>query len=78
MPDTTTYRLTEADETAITTRMTETAAQWRRESASGRLQASWAPTLERIGYHAIGCTADDLRDSELEWISTKAAKLLNG
>ena len=32
-------------------------------------------TLERVGAHSVGCSIDDLRDSERAWIRSAAAKL---
>lgn len=59
-------RLTENDRDTIRGRMAETRRMWV-TSATGTYNPSWdhVDSLERIGWHAIGCSAVDLRDSEL-------------
>ena len=58
-------RLTDSDRTAITARLAEVV-----EGYGGPYRPTWAdaPTLERIAVHSIGCSADDLRDSEMSEI----------
>ena len=55
-------RLTDSDRDTITARLAEVV-----EGYGGPYRPTWAdaPTLERIAVHAIGCSADDLRDRAL-------------
>ena len=60
-------RLTDSDRSTITARLAEVIQGYSvlsQVSPTG----SDAPTLERVAAHAIGCSADDLRDSEMSEI----------
>lgn len=71
------YRLTEADED----QMQDAIARWFAHQArqlrhSGRpavirLSADERVALRRVAAHAIGCSLDDLRDSEVQWIDNE-------
>lgn len=69
-------RLTDDDRSAIKSRMAGTLRAWREANARPRadgdrslaIDATSALTLVRLGAHAVGCSTDDLRESELAWI----------
>ena len=62
-------RLTDSDRSTITARLAETAAKYRHPSSLPNTPRwSDVPTMERVAAHAIGCSADDLRDSEMSEI----------
>lgn len=71
------YRLTAADESAITARLAQTKAEWAANGCQlvGITGANY-PTLLRIACHAIGCTTHDMRDVELAWIDDAIAALV--
>jgi hypothetical protein len=76
------YRLTAADESAITARVRETVTRWASPgspgSAGGRslvqVTAVDRLALQRIGAHAIGCGSADLR----EFFGTRTTYSLRG
>lgn len=61
-PDRTASRLTDADRDAVRRRLEELTARWARIPGH---YVTTADTLTRSACHAIGCTAHDLRPSEL-------------
>ena len=70
------YRLTAADESAVTARVREAVTLWASPGSAGsaggrslvQVTAADRLALQRIGAHAIGCGFADLRDVELDWI----------
>ncbi len=70
------YRLTPADETAITARVRETVTGWKCQSGAGWVFGSVErATLRRVGMAAIGCGSADLRDVELDWIAGEVVRV---
>jgi hypothetical protein len=64
----TAFRLSADDMARMKTRVREVVEGWRR-------QGGWAFQLDhlalcRVAHHAIGCSAADLRDSELDWCAS--------
>jgi hypothetical protein len=72
------YRLTVSDEIAIRVRVAEVIDGWRYGSPSKSVDCSSTAvaTLVRVGCHAIGCSTDDLRDVELDWIDAEVMSQL--
>ena len=60
-------RLTDSDRSTITARLAEVIQGYSVLSQVSPWRSD-APTLERVAAHAIGCSADDLRDSEMSEI----------
>ena len=73
MLDLTANRFESADRIAIVGRIQATIATWGPTYVG---QWSDVQSLERVAAHAIGCTAYDLRDSELEEITSHVLRLL--
>lgn len=65
-------RLTESDRLTIKGRLSETVTGWGPHAPS----YSDVGALERVGHHAIGCTAHDLRLSEITEIREAAITAL--
>lgn len=61
-PDRTASRLTDADRDAVRRRLADTTRGWSRIAGH---YVTTADALTRTACHAIGCTAHDLRPSEL-------------
>ena len=71
------YRLTEGDEQMMRDRMAEVVAEWDSQSPVHRhtLGGTDRESLRRIAAHAIGCSLDDLRDVEVQWINNEIGEL---
>jgi len=67
------YRMTVEDETRATAAMRETVRTWQgpRERGIDR------DALVRIGAHAIGCGLEDLRASEVDWMTGRAQRTID-
>lgn len=66
------YRLTANDEGQITDRLVNAVSTWTPEQR----QQGARETLRRVAAHSIGCTLDDLRTSEIEWIDGRITRVL--
>lgn len=71
-------RFIDADRAAIAERITSTLALWRGNDGKPADDGVTVLTLTRIGAAAVGCSTDDLRDSEIAWIETEARRQLDG
>lgn len=71
-------RLTATDRAAIKARLIEVREQLRIHSVQRivRHNADNVLTLEHVGWHAIGCSSADLRDSELAEITSMVHEVL--
>lgn len=77
------YRLTPADESAISARVREAVTLWASPGSAGsaggrslvRVTAVDRLALQRVGAHAIGCGFADLRDVELDWVAGEVVRV---
>lgn len=61
-------RLSDDDRAAIITRVRSTLRHWHEHQQRPSFTADASLALQRSGAHAIGCSLDDLRDSERQEI----------
>jgi hypothetical protein len=72
----TSYRLTADDEGRITDRLVDVTGGWNWHGAGPRDAGVDRLALQRIAAHSIGCSLDDLRDCEVEWINGRIERVL--
>lgn len=65
-------RFSDADRDAYKNRINETVSGW----GDHKPQHDDVLTLQRVGAHALGCSTDDLRDSEIDELRDYAAHKL--
>lgn len=72
------YRLTDDDEEKVQYRIDSTVAEWTSQAWPQDFAAGpeHYGALVRLAAHAIGCSTDDLRQSELDWIDARVAEAL--
>lgn len=75
LPDHTSYRLTAEDESVIRARLASYVSMG--DITTHPRRGNVIDRLVRIGAHAIGCSVDDLRDSEISWIVDQATAALD-
>jgi len=69
-------RLSDTDRETIRSAQATQVSNWRGWGSNWKASYGDVPTLERIGYHAIGCDERDLRESELDEIRTATLAVL--
>lgn len=71
------YRLTATDEAAITDRLIDVVGSWTwHQRPRSAITQGDRIALRRIAAHSIGCSLDDLRDSEIDWIDGRIERVI--
>ena len=69
-------RFTEQDKATIRKAIENVMAAWMEITPLKNPPPLWGENAARVGRHSIGCSADDLRQAELDWIEAQVAEVI--